>query len=535
MQPATLSDSSPNFAKGRRFGGTVSSSSLFDSAADMVFKNFPPEILSKIFELTIEEEDDALEMITPDRDSQPLALLRVCKRWRAVALMTKSLWNKVWTPNFQERYPKVKSERMETFDTSLCDLEPQWDPIATVKFVSAWLRVSYPSPLTLVHAPQGYPTDPKLVQAYNDFQNRMVDALVVHEGRWSSLDIELDELLLEIFHYHLRTGAAGKAPLGKGLRTLKISFQPRRQFINSNGSVIDIFLWIASLPDLETLDLILLNDEGWEDIIALLPFEGLKNFKFKRLCASLEEIMEIIPRCTSATELAITMRDYDSLYHEQLMMSIPTSGHSLSSLTRLIMDKAPRPLDVLRIFDLPNLRVLRIRCGLSDHDERCKILQDFLNRCQCPLESFQAFDPWLSATQALEMFMLPALRPVQEVAFAWKTDQRTSPIMVEKFAKIPAFSNDSGQGTSLPPFTVWVQRFEDEVAMSTLNEEMVSDQVLREQPEARLQATQVYEIDVERTWFGRRREPQSVSEQERQEKYTRLVFDGRCIQRIFPK
>ncbi|KAJ7171987.1 hypothetical protein C8R46DRAFT_991904 [Mycena filopes] len=53
----------------------------------------PPELVAEIFLHCIE-----FEPVTPDVDTAPLVLTRVCRRWRAIALSTPELWSYLVVP-----------------------------------------------------------------------------------------------------------------------------------------------------------------------------------------------------------------------------------------------------------------------------------------------------------------------------------------------------------------------------------------------------------------------------------------------------
>ncbi|KAJ7706740.1 hypothetical protein B0H17DRAFT_1001174, partial [Mycena rosella] len=56
-------------------------------------RRMPPEVLGEIFSWTLPSIQDVLERLRFDMSHSPWVLAQVCSRWRAVALLTPSLWS----------------------------------------------------------------------------------------------------------------------------------------------------------------------------------------------------------------------------------------------------------------------------------------------------------------------------------------------------------------------------------------------------------------------------------------------------------
>ena len=259
---------------------------------------------------------------------------------------------------------------------------------------------------------------------FHEWAEESLRVLAQHEARWHSLDIVFDEYLLDQFSTHFLDTASVLSILGVNLRALKFSLGSEFAFESEDrpSQIAAVFGWVSMLPRLEDLDLILSNADGLMEHIRILQLENLKKFRFEHLCATLEEILEIIPRCKNARSVIVEMTSYIHDMEFEGPPPIPTSnlylGYSLPCLTHLTLDRAPCPFELLRYLFLPVLEVLKVRCGVAETDTRIEVLQDFFARSQCELRILQIYDDELSADDILQIYALPNLHPALEVAFA---------------------------------------------------------------------------------------------------------------------
>ncbi|KAF8889450.1 hypothetical protein CPB84DRAFT_1785611 [Gymnopilus junonius] len=377
----------------------------------------------------------------------PFILLKICKRWKTVALDSHWLWNNVFVPEYS---PKEDND-------SMC------------KFISTWLSLSGALPLDIVHRQPGRLSKGSNVKEAAPYAGQMLRLVLAHEQRLKLLELVIDDYLFNDLHPYLQKSAKilGGPVMGTNIVELTIELHDSFGSVQPQ-QVEDLFNWISSLPQLMELDL---RDKDDTLTLKNVPFERLGNtLTLKRTAMSFDQVLDVIRRCVLVTNLILDIDEEG----EDIDEVNPEDHYTLPNLCSIALEDVNGALVALTYLTLPNLMHLRIS-GLAEDPERCEVLQEFLERSECPLKILSIYDDELSPEDALEVFMLPAIRQIPEVIFTTNEGDAHAFILymgrlkhkINAVNSAMSLTDTSPVGSqpgpvSVPPFMVGPDRTENE-------------------------------------------------------------------------
>ncbi|KAJ7908970.1 hypothetical protein B0H13DRAFT_647975 [Mycena leptocephala] len=302
----------------------------------------PPEIVSEIFLNFLP--------VYPERPphfgvSSPLILCQICRRWRAIALSTPSLWKAI--------------EMVITTDYSEEELAE------LLEFLQAWLKRSGSCPLSL--SLRSYSHSPLLRQ--------FLQTIVVHSRRWQNVSV-----LVPFKHLHL---IQGDMPL---LRDM--AFGPSDFGFSHHGEALTLF---DAAPHLNRVVLM----RYFLKSIMILPWTQLTHLEahcvYEYECT---EILRDAPNLVSCTFCVCCALEGGTI------AVVPVHSHLRDMV--LLIDNNPdvRLWIILDCLTLPALRTLRV----VEHGIILGSLKAFIARSQCTLEELQIDASSLSEMTYREAF-----------------------------------------------------------------------------------------------------------------------------------
>ncbi|KAF8890534.1 hypothetical protein CPB84DRAFT_1784826 [Gymnopilus junonius] len=362
--------------------GTRSPVVITNAPIHATFHHLPNHLLMHIFALGMEHHGTPADL---DEKSFPFTLLKVCKKWKSVALRTHWLWNNVSVPKYTT----------EAKGAMAC------------KFMLTWISLSGTVPLDIVHCQAAREASLVKEKKAAVYAGRMLRISLAHEHHLHSLSLVVDNFMLADLHPYLKRTTGNV--MGSGIHNLQIELDESVSSAPPH-QLTDLLNWMSSLPELREVTL---DDMSSALDLSKVPLERLRtSVTLRRWKMLSKEVLEIIRRSISSTALVLQVYAAE----DETDKLDPDTHYTMPNLTKLSLSSGYEGFDILTHLILPNLRELDI-AGLTHIPDRCERLTQFLWRSKCSLKSLNICDVTLPPSICLDLYMLPSLQSVEEVTF----------------------------------------------------------------------------------------------------------------------